>query len=220
MKILKKTAYNFQSNRMLLENDMRKYQSGDSLKQVHWKASAKTGELLSRQESMEVKRENKILIDLIKVEETGYDRLAVEDKILEAALAIANYMKENLIKVTIGYVQEQVRKLPIEDAESFGTFYHECGKLLFNAAYGIDNLLEAFLEERLRPSFYILITNHLTEVLMQQCLKAIAYGEQLVILYVAETRSQEIAQQMTKLENMQIRSYWIQPKTRLEEIIG
>ena len=55
---------------------------------------------------------------------------------------------------------------------------------------------------------------------MQQCLKAIAYGEQLVILYVAETRSQEIAQQMTKLENMQIRSYWIQPKTRLEEIIG
>ena len=108
-------------------------------------------------------------------------------------------MKENLIKVTIGYVQEQVRKLPIEDAESFGAFYHECGKLLFNAAYGIDNLLEAFLEERLRPSFYILITNHLTEVLMQQCLKAIAYGEQLVILYVAETRSQEIAQQMTKL---------------------
>lgn len=106
------------------------------------------------------------------------------------------------------------------EVESFGTFYHECGKLLFNAEYGMDQLLASFLEERFRPSFYILITNHLTQAFIQQCLRAIAYGEQLVILYVAEKRSQEVEAQMIRLNTMQITSYWIQPETRLEEIIG
>lgn len=44
----KKSAQYTKSEQMLLENEMRKYQPGDHLKQVHWKASAKMGQLLSR----------------------------------------------------------------------------------------------------------------------------------------------------------------------------
>ena len=68
---------------MLLESDTRKYQSGDHPRQIHWKAVARQGELLTRRTSNEIKRDNVLFLDLQSVEEKEYVKLAIEDKMIE-----------------------------------------------------------------------------------------------------------------------------------------
>lgn len=73
------------------------YVKGESLKRVHWKASARTGELMTRQYHSEQKKQIVVCMDLSKTDGAELERARIEDGVIEEALAIANYSLDEKI---------------------------------------------------------------------------------------------------------------------------
>jgi hypothetical protein len=74
-----------------LDSEVRKYSPGDARKRIHWKASARQHELISRKYQYIPKAEIVLFMDLMKIKEDDLRVVMVEDKIIESVLAIANY---------------------------------------------------------------------------------------------------------------------------------
>lgn len=204
---------------MILENDTRKYQPGDHLKHIHWKASAKRGELLTRRESTLLKRENIILFDLSAIPGEKYSQLAREDKILEVVLAISWYLQKTKVKLTVGYEENGLKEIVIEGPENFGKFYYESGKVCFNADRTLEMLLKEHMMQYPMPCFYMMVLSRLSSSLCQLVQRAIHYNQQIIILYVNESLTSD-QQWMNQLEAIGVKSYWIRPKDILDDVIG
>lgn len=205
---------------MLLETEMRKYQPGDPMKHINWKVSAKTGELLTRKLNTEVKKENVVLFDLSPIEAKDYSGLAIEDKILEIVLAIGNYMQTSRVKVTIGYEEKGLKEVSIHNAEEFGQFYHECGKIHFNADHDLGYLATYYFEKHPAPAFCMLVVAKIDDAFCKALQSVVAHGHELAVLYVCEEKSPIVKQTVSQIEALGIKFYWINPEELLDEAIG
>lgn len=232
-----KSQYHIGIEDVILESDTRKYQVGDSLKQIHWKAVARQGELLTRRISTEIKRENVILMDRTSAEGSIYTKLAVEDKVLEIVLALACYLQTTKIGATVCYEENGLQEYQIKNDVAFGNFYHHVSKLHFNGEKEISNVLEHYLMTHTSLNFYILVTHHLTKALYESIKKALAHGQQIVILYVTKKEEDMLSSNkqnssiqnnngtdeetfITQLTMIGSKVYCIKPEDSLEEIIG
>ena len=102
-----------------MDVQVRKYSTGDSMRQIHWKASAKSGELMTRIHHSSVKREVMILLDLSPVGNNEKDKLIIEDGIIEETLAAANYCYQNKIPCFVCFEQNGYKKLSIQTIDEW-----------------------------------------------------------------------------------------------------
>ncbi|MBE6023568.1 MAG: DUF58 domain-containing protein [Cellulosilyticum sp.] len=215
-----KVHYANVSENMILENDIRRYQPGDSLKHIHWKAVARQREFLTRQVSSEVKRNYIILMDRTNVEVEGYSKLAVEDKIIEIMLAITYYLQSTKVGVSIGYEDNGLQEYDILNDEVFGRFYQSSGQIHFNGNQSLAIVLEQYMMKHPKLNFYILVTHMLTEHLYDGIVTALAKGQQIVLLYVIKEPVENDHPLIYKLGAIGVKVYCISPETSLEELIG
>ena len=215
-----KVQYTINRENLLLESDTRKYQPGDHPKQIHWKAVAHQGELLTRNTSSEVKRKHVVLMDCTAVKGDGYSKLAIEDKVIEIVLAISFYLQSTKAGITIGYENEGLKIHRILNDESFGVFYGLSNQIHFNGNWEIATVLEHYLMQHPELNAYLLVTHKLLEDLYQSVVRAMAYGQQVVVLYVAKEKSNQEEVMMHRLETIGAKVYWIRPEDSLEEVIG
>ena len=103
--------------------EVRRYQSGDPKKYIHWKNSARTGELLVRRQMPEELFETILMLDLSPVQGDTEKRLQTEDNILEAALSYLQdcYLKK--IPVRVVYMDSEIREILIDVCTGFEAFY-------------------------------------------------------------------------------------------------
>jgi uncharacterized protein (DUF58 family) len=105
------------NNRFLQDHteisDLRPYQQGDSIKKIHWKASAKQEELLVK--NFEPKADTHVVI-FLNSSASSYindkDEL-IEDKGVEATLSIVNYCLCQSVKVSL-YYENQGKRIHVE----------------------------------------------------------------------------------------------------------
>ena len=102
-----------------LDMELRKYNPGDSKKLIHWKASAKQRELLSRK--YQPKPENKIVLfmDLKKVNEDELLTIITEDQIIESILAIANYSLKSIPVKVVEFNGKKQMVISLKGSNSF-----------------------------------------------------------------------------------------------------
>lgn len=75
----------------IIDASVRSYERGDSLNRIHWKASAKTGELKVRNIFEEKKRGILIYFDGKRISNDESDYLPYENKVLEVVIAVTRY---------------------------------------------------------------------------------------------------------------------------------
>ncbi len=84
-------------------SDLRTYQEGDSLKKIHWKASAKTDSLMVKNYEEQGDHEVIIMLDSC-MKSYGADKEAyVEDKLVDTAASMIDYCLRQNIKVSLNY---------------------------------------------------------------------------------------------------------------------
>jgi len=190
-KDVKNTPYLLQSVKDTMDLDTRKYQRGDSKKQIHWKVTAKKRELMSRNFITDPKLEMVVIMDLGQIKADELTKIVMEDKIIESALAISNYCKENHTKVDIYYDQNGLNKSVIGGGVDFELFYKQCISLRFYAERPLCNILDDVADDNVYERFYIIITHEITGELYQSCLKTAGKGNLLSILFVQDKLSSE-----------------------------
>ncbi len=82
-------------------SNLRAYQEGDPIKKIHWKASAKSDELIVKNYEERGDNEVVLVLDSHKLSYKGDDEGFIEDKLVETAAAIIDYCLKQNMKVTL-----------------------------------------------------------------------------------------------------------------------
>lgn len=190
----RKTRSSAGANREQLDMDVRRYTSADSKRLIHWKASAKSGELLVRKYSENPKTRVLLIMDLSPVREPDLSRVILEDKIIESALSIADYYKSNRTELAVCYDKNGIQKQTIQNDTDFKIFYNHCSGLYFNARAGTGEILQSWMSGSSESVFGILITHSLTAELYETASRALSRGYDITILFISDDTSQPVKQ--------------------------
>ncbi len=164
----------------------RKYQLGDSKKQIHWKATAKRNELFSRTFIANPKSETIIIMDLQELKEDELTTYIIEDQIIESALAITNYLKNNNTHVSVYYEHGGLQKAEVRSKVDFDIFYQMCVSMSFHSNVTVENILNLSRNVCMQGSFVIVLTHNLTEELYYHMVALSQQGNDLALLLMRD----------------------------------
>jgi hypothetical protein len=197
-KDVKSSPYLLRSENDIMDIETRKYVVGDSMKQIHWKVSARRNELYSRKYISDPKAGTVIIMDLKPVGSDDLTNAIIEDHIIESTLSIANYYRENNTSVTVYYDQEGLQALSIKGKSDFDLFYQTCVSVYFNATISTEQLIYTSRLNSGDNSFFIIITHNLSDSLITNILQLSEEGNDLAVLLMKDTigpEEEELAKQ-------------------------
>lgn len=203
-----------------LNTEVRRYIPGDNKKRIHWKASAKVGELLSRKYYKKPKAEAVLFMDLMKIEAAELNVIIAEDKIIESILAVANYYVSHNIACNIIFDMGGARQIPVYSKRDFNAFYEYCVNIRFNAGTPVGELMSQRLQRGDDGNFYLVATNRLDKDLYFTSLKVISQGNRICILYISDDVSEATKALTDDLTKAGADVYHILPGDEIEEILG
>lgn len=117
-----------------MDVQVRNYDIGDEMRQIHWKASARMGKLMARDRCEEQKQELAIFFDLQQTEGSELERRKFEDEMLEQLVAAVYACLEKNIPCTITFNDYAGTKQRVENKAQWKAFYQNCGRLQFLTA--------------------------------------------------------------------------------------
>ncbi|TAH73864.1 MAG: DUF58 domain-containing protein [Anaerolineaceae bacterium] len=202
-----------------LDTEVRRYNPGDNKKRIHWKASAKTNELLSRKYHQKPKAEVVLFMDLSKITEDDLRVVIAEDKIIESVLAISNYYVSRGTPSHIIYDMDGIKQMPIYKKSDFNAFYKTCVNVSFNANTSVGELIARRLQRGDDGIFYVTATTRLTRDLYLSSLQALAGGNRLCILFISDDVSETTKKLIEDLKKAGADIYPIMPKDEIEDVL-
>lgn len=121
-------AYGEQSEPDVL---VREYISGDDLKRIHWKSTARQQRLMTRQYTGEEKQGITLLFDTKRYSKKQDFYIPLESKILETALALNLFFAKKQQRITTYWMQNGIKKCDIENMRSFQEFHGKAEGVMF-----------------------------------------------------------------------------------------
>lgn len=122
------------------EATVREYLPGDSLRMLHWKASAKEDRLLVRRSTGEQQRQVCIVLSTYRDSDEPEDYLPVENKMLEIALALSSLFLRRGIPVRASHRSVSTESCLLDGTAAFHSYYATCAHMSFSPSYTDDGL--------------------------------------------------------------------------------
>ena len=121
---------------------VRDYVTGDALKQIHWKATAREQKLKVRNRIGEEKQGISLLWDTRRCSGQQREYLPVEDKILETVVALGLFLADKNISFSAYYGQKGIVKDRVRGIEDFDRFYKSVSDIVFDRDEDLCEMLE------------------------------------------------------------------------------
>ncbi len=170
----------------LPDYELRSYLPGDSRKYIHWKNSARAGELLVRKQMPEELFETILFMDLTPQGEGMEAKHSMEDNIIEAALSfVHDYYLKN-IPIRILFMEDSLREILVDESTGFEPFYDKCAELSFESPYPLEKVWDSFLSSSGGPNAYILVTAFVTDALARSVAENQLAGNEVLLVNVGE----------------------------------
>ncbi len=166
--------------------ETRKYITGDSVKLINWKISAKKRELYVRQSSDSHNTGVVLIMDMMKISADDYTRIIMEDKIIECALTTADYLVKKRVSLTVVYEQNDMIRSRIDTPEQLKIFYSKCAGIKFNSTYSPEELYSTLPQSHMN-GFVIFAVSRLTDKLCQICENIIRLDGDAAILLIGDS---------------------------------
>ena len=143
-----RSAQNHPTERDVL---VRGYEPGDDLRQVNWKASARSGELLVRKLIGEEREGVGILMGTNRCSRDPKEYLPVENKMLETAIALTLFFAKKNVPVRSYHAALGLKELSVYGLAQFDAYYEEMSNVEFR-----EEVTEAMLLEQAaaRPELF------------------------------------------------------------------
>lgn len=169
--------------------EMRKYAPGDSRRLIHWKATARRGELMSRRFTENTRQGVRLCMDLVPVQLRDWqERADTEDQIIEIGISIADYCLTHHIPCGAWYAEgKKPEKAPVMTDADFELFYGNCGKLAFDAQLEVGGLMEQAASLEAGTFRYVVITHVLEGGLYSAAVRACAGGNDVTVVLLRDT---------------------------------
>jgi hypothetical protein len=203
-----------------LDTEMRKYNPGDSRKRIHWKASARMRELITRKYQHIPKSEIVLFMDMMKINEDELKVIMAEDKIIESVLAIANFYALRGTPSQIIYEMDGKRVVGINSKEDFNAFYKACVHIRFDSQILVSELLRERLLRRDEGMFCVAVTHNLTKELYLAAIQTITNGNHICVLLISDDISEETKKIIEGMKASGIEVYLIMSEDEIADILS
>lgn len=203
----------------LLDTEVRPYLPGDSLRQINWKATASKMKPFSRTYMEEPRSGLIVICDFTKHPGTDLDCLVAEDKLIETAVAAADYLLNNSLEAVFAYDTGEPRLLRLKSRRDFDLFYQACSDTAFEAVHSASSLLlcaaEGALAEGIALLRFLILTQDLSPELGMSCHQALTKGHEVGIICIGKGEKKEY---LAKLDE-RITFFLIHPGQNIEEVL-
>jgi hypothetical protein len=185
-------------------DDIRKYRFGDSLKRIHWKVSAKHGELYTRNFDTYTGEECKLILDMNFVSYQMDQGEICEEKLVEFFCSVLQYMCRKGIKAK-AYINNEKNTsfdvLSANDMEIIKEYF------LYNKSVGMGifaDFIETCIGDLDKYSTVCIFAPRITEKLTGNLLKLKYSGYNIMMFYIINDK--ENMKQVLRLKNSGIES--------------
>jgi Uncharacterized conserved protein (some members contain a von Willebrand factor type A (vWA) domain) len=202
-----------------LDTEVRKYYPGDSRKRIHWKASARMQELVSRKYQYIPKAQIVVFMDLIKPVEDELKVVITEDKIIECVLALTNYYAQQRTYAEIVYDLEGKKRVSIASGEEFNAFYKTCAKITFHAQIPIYDLIQERMSRGNQGLFCMVVTHKLSKELYITSLQTVQSGNPVIIIFISDDTSDATKDLIEGMKLSGITVYQIMSEVEIGELL-
>lgn len=139
-----------------MDVQVRNYETGDGLRQIHWKASGKAGKLMTREREENLRQGLMVFLDLQPKEGTKEEQIKYEDEMMEQAVSIVFTCMNHRIPVTLLCDAGGRKVYRIYGRSQWKEFYEATGKMCFGAGHPLDQLQpEAGLMQNLQYAVFL-----------------------------------------------------------------
>ncbi len=171
---------------------VRDYVSGDSLKHISWKLSAKENKLMVRKEIGEEKQGVALIGDMRKYYKDKEDFIPLEHKMLEIMSSLGMCLTENNVTYKAYYNQGQEVAYRVAGVGDFREYYNALCKVVFKDTYDFVPYYKLLVE---KGCFYnckvvFCVLHELNHEVIGLAEKTVAM-ECVVVLYVVSDRNYE-----------------------------
>lgn len=195
----------------------REYVYGDTLKQIHWKATAREQKLMSRRLIGEEKEGVLIFFDTHRYDENPRRYLPLENCLLETVLALGFFLSEKSIPVMLYCSQEKWKKNRLNGIGDFGDFYELTGELEFEKGQDTKGRIRYLLDRGTaldkRVVFFVL---QKMDIEILEMTRRISENGVIVVFYVI---TEEDMEDLRAMGDGNRRIIAVTPQDKLEEVL-
>lgn len=173
---------NFNEDTSLLK-DIRKYVSGDSLKRVHWKLSAKHRQLYVKNFESTSGKLGNVFLNMSRGSYTSDNGKWVEDKCIEIAASLINYMNINGIKSKIFISDSKNTKLEVYNLQSFNEFMEDMVREKSDGNIDFCDFIDMNIKYISYGGLIYIVTSEVHEKLWNTLCSLINKNYKIVLLY-------------------------------------
>lgn len=176
---------------------VREYAAGDSLKQIHWKATAREGRLMTRTRIGEEKSGISVFCDMTRFSGRAEEYLPLENRILEVLLALGFFFAGKEMGFAVYYGQKGLVRQQVRGMKDFDGFYQKVSEVNFEE----DGDILAALEEAAvygglqEARIVLLILHRLDGRVMEMTEKLAARGTAVAIYAVTDENIRDAVKQ-------------------------
>lgn len=164
---------------------VRNYIEGDPLKQIHWKASARQGKLLSRTRTGEEKQGISLFCDMTRYGRTAAEYLPLENKMLETLLALGYFFARRGMGFFACYRQKEPVRKSVKNIQDFDEFYQNVSTVVFGENGDLPNLVEQMSAQGgLWDNKVVFFVLHKMDMRMMETMQKLSAGGMAVVVYV------------------------------------
>ena len=178
-------------------SELRKYQPTDGYKKVHWKASAKRNELISKNYQEAERCIASFYVNNIIRDGAREENLAIEDKMMEAVVSVMHYCYRFGHPISLHYLGGG----SMDFTTDFPYVYKEASGLPFRSEGSFRTLLEDYLKTS-KETMNILVFSYKVNESLISTLHSLKMAGNYVLLFMFATKNGE---EIRKLELMGIK---------------
>lgn len=168
-------------------SSVRNYQSGDSLKTIHWKLSAKQGELLTKQFEGSINSRTKIIINSDSLPFSFEQNIVMQDYIIEGIVATIKYLLENNTPTSLAYYKHDNQYISGSNNNDFGQFYNALANMMFSGKEFI-NILKKELNSLRQYANTMIFTPYVTKELSEYIMQNRSRLADISVYIISETK--------------------------------
>jgi hypothetical protein len=179
------SVLNSKNEDMFTIADVRKYAFGDSLKRIHWKLTAKSGNIMVKKYQSTSETSAIMILDLQKNHFANGENIIIEDKIIESVVSVLHYCLYNWIPVNLVYYSSSLVNVQAKNHLMFNELYEILAKIKFNENIPVKDLLEVYTSSTILKTNILIFTANLDYELYNQIYKTSTSGFDVSLIYVS-----------------------------------
>ena len=165
--------------------DIRAYVPGDSLRKMHWKLTAKTGNPMVRDMRNELDNDILLLLDVGMAAEQNEGTLLQEDCLIEEAVSQSQYLLAHGMPARICFWREEPVVLRAATPGDFLKAYELLSEVKFNQDSHFEDVIDNFLDPGTHRSLVYLFTIRLTHGVIEKAIAMRHRGYDTELFYIS-----------------------------------